>query len=187
MSEENETRRTARLDNATLPTLPHHIAPHPPQPQPISHSRSSHSQPPPPQLNLSPSSQQEASDRSVHRTDTMPASSQGVSPGGAQLLSFSNRDQQPLRPSPSSFSPSGARHSPTHESIRSQLSLHAIATLPRGNEDAASVPASSSEALTVPRSKIDVMISYVVSILLSVSVLTSTSQLLDFIVTFRVH
>jgi hypothetical protein len=103
----------------------------------------------------------------------MPALSQGVSPGGTQLLSFSNRDQQPLRPSPSSFSRSGAHHSPGHRSTRSQPSSHAMAILPPVSKDAASVPASSPEAFTVARSKIDVIISYPVSILLSVGVLIS--------------
>jgi hypothetical protein len=136
--------RRGTLDNALLPTLPHHIAPHPPQPPPVTHTRSS-------QQHHSPSHQ--SSDRSVHRTDTIPAG-QAVGPGGTQLLSFANRD--PQQPSPSSFSRasvsgggSGARRSPAHGSIRSQPSPPAIATLQPDSEDI-SVPGSSPEALTVP-------------------------------------
>lgn len=139
--------RRGTLDNASLPTLPHHIAPHPPLPQPPTHSRSSQHSPPHP-----------GPDRSVHRSDTIPAG-QGVGPGGTQLLSFTNRDQQSsLRASPSSFSRtsgggggagSSSRRSPAHGSIRSQPSPPAIATLQPDSEDT-SVHASSPETLTIP-------------------------------------
>jgi hypothetical protein len=48
-----------------------------------------------------------------------------------------------------------------------------MATLPPNRKDAASLPASSPEAFMVARSKIDVIISYPVSILLSVGVFIS--------------